>query len=415
VTASSKRALIIGGSLAGLFAANLLRKQGWEISIYERTQGDLASRGAGIGTYRQLFDIMASLGIKDLESKCIPLKRRLCFGPSGEVVHEVNQLHTMSAWATIYNALKDLVPAHEYHSGKQLVDIEQASHHVTAIFSDGSRETGDLLVGADGLRSTVRQHYAPEIEPNYAGYVAWRGMVDENDFSAEDHAQIFENYAFGFPEGEQFLAYPVLGRTNENIRGKRSYNFVWYRPASEEELKDLCTDEYGVCHGSAIAPPLIRKELTLGIKAAAKKLLAPQLARIVCQVPQPFFQAINDLESQRLVFGRVALIGDAAFIARPHVGGGITKAAIDAQTLALALEAQPDNIDQALSAFEAQSLHFGKGVVDRARGLGAYLEGQHKPFEARTPIQQSRDIKKVMQEQGAALTNELLLSTTPAH
>jgi 2-polyprenyl-6-methoxyphenol hydroxylase-like FAD-dependent oxidoreductase len=415
VTPGSKRALIIGGSLAGLFAANLLRKQGWQISIYERTQGDLASRGAGIGTYRQLFDIMASLGIQDLEAKCIPLKRRLCFGPSGEVVHEVNKLHTMSAWATIYNALRDLVLAHEYHSGKQLVTIEQANNRVTAIFSDGSRETGDLLVGADGLRSTVRQHFAPEIEPIYAGYVAWRGMVDENDFSPEDHAQIFENYAFGFPEGEQFLAYPVLGRTNENIRGKRSYNFVWYRPASEAQLTDLCTDEHGVCHGSAIAPPLIRKELIVGIKAAAKKLLAPQLARIVCQVPQPFFQAINDLESKRLVFGRVALIGDAAFIARPHVGGGITKAAIDAQTLAQALAAQPDNIDQALSVFETQSLHFGGEVVDRSRGLGAYLEGQHKPFEARTPIQQSRDIKKVMQEQGAALTNELLNSTEPAH
>jgi len=412
---NNKRALIIGGSLAGLFAANLLRKQGWQIAIYERTQGDLASRGAGIGTYRQLFDIMASLGIKDLESKCIPLKRRLCFGASGEVVHEVHQLHTMSAWATIYNALKDLVPAHEYHAGKQLVDIEQVSDRVTAIFSDGSRETADLLVGADGLRSTVRQHYAPEIEPNYAGYVAWRGMVDENDFSPEDHAQIFENYAFGFPEGEQFLAYPVLGRTNENIRGKRSYNFVWYRPASASELQDLCTDEKGICHGSAIAPPLIRKELTKGIKAAAQQLLAPQLARIVNQVPQPFFQAINDLESNRLVFGRVALIGDAAFIARPHVGGGITKAAIDAQTLAQALAAKSGDIDQALRAFEKQSLHFGKGVVDRARGLGAYLEGQHKPAHARTPIQQSRDIKKVMQEQGAALTNELLNSTESAH
>lgn len=415
MTPGSKRALIIGGSLAGLFAANLLRKHGWQISIYERTQGDLASRGAGIGTYSQLFDIMASLGIQDLEAKCIPLKRRLCFGPSGEVVHEVNQLHTMSAWATIYNALRDLVSAHEYHSGKQLITIEQANNRVTAIFSDGSRETGDLLVGADGLRSTVRQHFAPEIEPIYAGYVAWRGMVDENDFSPEDHAQIFENYAFGFPAGEQFLAYPVLGRTNENIRGKRSYNFVWYRPASKAQLTDLCTDEHGVCHGSAIAPPLIRKELTVGIKAAAKKLLAPQLARIVCQVPQPFFQAINDLESKRLVFGRVALIGDAAFIARPHVGGGITKAAIDAQTMAQALAAQPDNIDQALSVFETQSLHFGGGVVDRSRGLGAYLEGQLKPFDARTPTQRSRDLKKVMQEQGAALTNELLNPMDPAH
>ena len=145
----SKRALIIGGSLAGLFAANLLRKQGWQIAIYERTQGDLASRGAGIGTYRQLFDIMASLGIKDLEAKCIPLKRRLCFGASGEVVHEVNQLHTMSAWATIYNALKELVPPHEYHAGKQLVDIEQAADQLAqyrpVVYQRDTRGVGRAL------------------------------------------------------------------------------------------------------------------------------------------------------------------------------------------------------------------------------------------------------------------------------
>jgi 2-polyprenyl-6-methoxyphenol hydroxylase-like FAD-dependent oxidoreductase len=415
MASSTKRALIIGGSLAGLFAANLLRNSGWQIAIYERTQGDLASRGAGIGTYRQLFDIMASLGIEDLEAKCIPLKRRLCFDVRGEVAHEVNKLHTMSAWATIYDALRKLVPASEYHSGKQLVDIEQTKGSVTAIFSDASRVTADLLIGADGLRSTVRHRYAPEIEPVYAGYVAWRGMVDENDFSPADHAQIFENYAFGFPEGEQFLAYPVLGRTNENIKGKRAYNFVWYRPASPEALKDLCTDEKGVCHGSAIAPPLIRPDVIRGIKEAANKLLAPQLARIVNQVQQPFFQAINDLESNRLVFDRVALIGDAAFIARPHVGGGITKAAIDARTLSDALGQRPDDIDAALRVFEQQALYFGKGVVERARGLGAYLEGQLTPFELRTPAQRSRDVRQVMQEQGAALTNALLDSTEPAH
>ena len=89
--------------------------------------------------------------------------------------------------------------------------------------------------------------------------------------------------------------------------------------------------------------------------------------------------------------------------------------AIDAQTLAQALAAEPNNIDQALIAFEARALHFGKGVVERARGLGAYLEGQHKPFEARTPAQRSRDIRIVMQEHGAALTNELLHSSEAAH
>ena len=91
----------------------------------------------------------------------------------------------------------------------------------------------------------------------------------------------------------------------------------------------MCTDAAGTHHAAGIPPPLIRADVIARVKADAELLLPPQIAEIFGRTT-PFFQPIFDLESPRLVFGRVVLSGDAAFVARPHVGAGATKAALDA-------------------------------------------------------------------------------------
>jgi 2-polyprenyl-6-methoxyphenol hydroxylase-like FAD-dependent oxidoreductase len=77
-----------------------------------------------------------------------------------------------------------------------------------------------------------------------------------------------------------------------------------------------------------------------------------------------------------MVFERTVLVGDAAFVARPHVGTGVTKAALDAQCLADALSACGGDTDAALSRFESERLAAGRALVARGRYLGAYLESQ---------------------------------------
>ena len=113
-------------------------------------------------------------------------------------------------------------------------------------------------------------------------------------------------------------------------------------------------------------------------RAQARAILPPQFIALTEATPAPFFQPIFDLDSPRIVAGRVALLGDAASVARPHVGAGVTKAALNAAWLADALTAKsnnlPDKIDAGLAAYEARARSFGTALVARARFLGAYLE-----------------------------------------
>jgi len=150
----------------------------------------------------------------------------------------------------------------------------------------------------------------------------------------------------------------------------------------------------------SIPPPLIRPEVGAEVKAAARELLAPQIAAIVELTGQIFFQAIFDLESPRMALGRVALLGDAAFVARPHVGAGVTKAALDAECLARELAAADGDIEAALERYDRERRLFGSRLVARGRRIGAYIEAQLKPPAERTESERQPPPEFLMREVG---------------
>src|SRR5262249_41106911 len=139
---------------------------------------------------------------------------------------------------------------------------------------------------------------------------------------------VLRHMLFGLLDGELMLSIPMPEPRSDD---DRTCHFVWFRPVAENRLDELCTDASGRRHGISILPPLIRPELIAAIKRDAATLLAPQLAALVNAAPQVILQPIFDLEVPRMAFGRAALLGDAAFVARPHVASGVMKAAIDAE------------------------------------------------------------------------------------
>jgi 2-polyprenyl-6-methoxyphenol hydroxylase-like FAD-dependent oxidoreductase len=397
---SRPRALIIGGSLGGLIAAHLLRRVGWDAVVFERNADDLISRGAGIGTHQHLIDILRRVGIAFDDQMGVRVGKVLCLDRTGAVVLAKDTVRVMSGWARLYGSLRAALPAQCYRLGRALVRVEGDAAGVTAVFADGARERGDLLVGADGIRSTVRAQFLPDAQPVYAGYIAWRAMIEERDIPENIRAEVGECYAFCDLEGEQCLGYPVPGRDNDTAAGRRAYNIVWYRPTdAATTLVDLCTDARGRHHGMAIPPPLIRPDVIAGIKATARALIAPQIAEIFAR-SEPFFQPIFDLESSAIAFGapvpRVVLLGDAAFVARPHIGAGVTKAALDAASLADALVAHVDDLAAALARYSREQIMFGRGLVALSREEGAYIAAQLKPVHERRGAELPRDIHSLM-------------------
>lgn len=399
----SRRALIIGGSLGGLFAANLLHDLGWEVEVFEKVADDLASRGAGIGTHAELVAVLAKLGIAMDERLGVRAGDRVCVDREGRERYRMYWGHVMSAWANVYRPLKDRFPAARYRFGKDLASFTEAASAVTAHFSDGSSCSGDLLIGADGLRSAVRGALFPELQPAYAGYVAWRAMVEDAALPPLLRAWLGDGYWFVLPEGEMMLCYPVPAKDPQRGAGARDWNVVWYRPVGAARLAALCTDAAGRCHGSAIAPPLIRRDVIDELKADARALLAPPLAELVGR-SQPFFQAIFDLESPRLAVGRTVLLGDAAFVARPHVGMGVTKAALDALCLFNSVKSSA-SLDDALQRYARLRGEFGRRCVARARRLGAYIEARTRPQAPWTAAQLDQRPERVLRETAAALSD----------
>ena len=375
---SRRKALVIGGSLGGLFAANLLLRAGWDVEVFERVGEALAGRGAGIVTHDELFAALRRAGVTlDATIGC-ETRSRVTLDRDGRVIAELPLRQILTAWGRMYRLLKDVFPAECYHFDKSLECVEQDGAGVTACFAGGTRATGDLLIGADGIRSTVRTQFLPEAKPVYAGYVAWRGLVNESSLSAHTRRSLADCLGFGLPPGEQMLAYLVAGSGNTTTPGERRYNFVWYRPAEEAaELRALLTDAAGCRHDMNIPPDRIRQGVIATMRAAAERLLAPQFAEIVRATAEPFFQTIYDLESPRLVFGRAAILGDAAFVARPHVGLGVTKAAGDAVALVDAVMQHERDLGAALRAYEASRVDFGKSIVAHARDLGAGIGNPH--------------------------------------
>ena len=366
------KAVIIGGSMGGLFAGNLLHRAGWDVTLLEKAATPLTSRGTGIVTHPGLREVMRLAGAQFENRLGIEISRRLAFDAQGQILSEVQLPQNFTSWSRLLNILLEAFPAERYHLSSGVVRIEDgdATQAAKVHLHDGRVLQADLVVAADGNRSEARRQLFQAPAMRYAGYVAWRGLVLREALSALACERVGENFAFSQIPGEQIVGYPVLGADHQNTV---HVNFVWYRRTSDEALRDILTDAQGRHHPEGIPPHLLRPEVRQQARQAAHAHLHPVWAEIVDKAPDLIVQTILDGVTDTMGTHRVALLGDAAFVARPHVGQGVTKAAGDALALVQALTAADQQVPQALAAYSRMRVPVGYKAVTMAQQLGAVI------------------------------------------
>jgi 2-polyprenyl-6-methoxyphenol hydroxylase-like FAD-dependent oxidoreductase len=370
-----KSAIIVGGSMGGLLVGNmLLRQGGWTIKILERTKGGFQARGAGIVPQRSLLAALSRAGVIVRPNFGIHIAKRVAYDRNGSVVatHPYEQYAT--SWLLLHNLLLERYPWENYHVGYNITAVAQDGHSASVILDDGTKLEADLVIGADGMRSTVKGTLFPDVQPQYVGYLAWRGMLEERHATSEFVDACFSALNFSFPTSEELIGYPVAGNDGSVEVGQRRFNIMWYRPVSSGgEFRQMFTGANGAYYPTGIPPSLVRPELVAAMKNDARSLLPRLFSSVIERMEGMFVQAIYDLQSNRMGAGRIALIGDAAFVARPHCGAGVSKAADDAASLVDALE-RCDRVDDAIEAFSSERTPAGCAAVKWAARLGSYFQ-----------------------------------------
>jgi 2-polyprenyl-6-methoxyphenol hydroxylase-like FAD-dependent oxidoreductase len=355
---TSLRVAINGGSVGGLCAGIALRGNGARVDIYERIAGPMETRGAGIVLQHELTKLLEQFGAPALPHTSCSSRRYL--SPDGGEGRLQSMPQQFTSWEAIYTTLRAAFPSAHYHTAASILSFENTANSIDIELSGKARRSVDLVVCAEGAQSETRRRLLPEVMPRYAGYIAWRGSLPEAN--APDHLASFFGDNFTFCDarsGGHILVYLIPGANADTTAGKRLLNWVWYVHASEAELPELLTDKDGRRHHSSLPRGRATDAEVAALRDHARREIHPRMVELVASTPDPFIQTIVDVVVPRTVFGRACLLGDAAYVVRPHTAGATAKAASDSMFLAEALVQAQGRVPQALHAFESAQMDYG--------------------------------------------------------
>jgi 2,6-dihydroxypyridine 3-monooxygenase len=360
---------IIGGSLGGLFTGIALNAGGHDVAIFEKSGGELNDRGAGIVLQHELMDFLYEYDIADVKEINVPIFQRRYLNAAGNVVYKENTTQLMTSWATLYHRLKKHFPGGSYHYGHKFSSFTEHNEKIRVIFDNGYIDNFDLLIGADGINSSVRGQLYPHVKPEYAGYVGWRGIVEEDDIAASLVAEFEDRFTFFNMPDSHILCYLIPGNNNEITKGKRRLNWVWYWNVTPAEENNLLVDINGRYRPTFVPEGYVQEEFIQMQREIANRVMPPIFRDLISATRQPFLQPINDLAVERMFRGRVALIGDAAFAPRPHTAASTAKAVANSVSLASALSSDLP-LEHLLLNWEKSQLQVGIALKNRGIDLG---------------------------------------------
>ncbi|MCK1795007.1 FAD-dependent monooxygenase [Streptomyces sp. XM4193] len=358
------RVAVIGGSIAGC-AATLaaVRAGAASVTVYERAGGELRDRGVGISLHDDRYSELHEAGYVTPEMPYKQLDRRVWTvrdGDTGLGRGLATQPFPFRAynWGSLWQELRRRVPEGvDYRSRAAVAAVSQDADGVTVRLAGGGEERHDAVVGADGYRSVVREAMFPHLSPLYAGYVGWRGAGTDAGGAWPDDG---EARTVVFPGGHCVI-YRIL-----TADGSSRVNWVLYTAPPEELAKELNLDE-----PTSLPPGRLSSQLTTYLRQLVAEHFPPYWAESILGTPpdSTILQPIYDLEVPGYAQGRLCLAGDAATVARPHIGGGSVKALQDAAALESSWREATD-WDAAMAAYDRGRTEIGTAMVAQARRLG---------------------------------------------
>jgi 2-polyprenyl-6-methoxyphenol hydroxylase-like FAD-dependent oxidoreductase len=363
-------ALVTGGSLAGLAAGLELQAAGLRVSIHERSERVLDDRGAGIVMQPETHQLLSErCGLRE-EQTGVWLGYRQYLGKDGAPEFHQRMPQQMTSWGLLYRAMRAAFPKQAYFESDALIAFDSDPCQVQARLAKTGNVEVDLLVAADGSRSLVRSVLFPDLKPRYAGYVAWRGVVPESEADPALLKTFVDHFTFQQLPRSHILCYLIPGAEGESEPGERRLNWVWYWNVPEPSLGEVMTGRDGTVHDFSVPPGQVRQELITRQNAIAEDLFCPPFLALWQATQEPFVQPILDLAVPRMRQGRVAMVGDAAFIPRPHTAASTSKAVANARALGVALGSQRLEIDAALREWEPTQLELGRQLLLQGKALG---------------------------------------------
>jgi len=365
------RIAVVGGSLGGLTAALLLRDAGFDVDLYERSAKPLSGFGTGIVEQPELVRYLTERVGMDIDALSVSSSAlRYLDARTGQLHGEVPASWRFTSYDTIYRGLFGAFGEERYHLRSSLVGLDQDADGVRLRFADGSDADADFVVAADGGYSVIRRRILG-VEPTYAGYLTWRGLVEPGAVPDSTWDAFDDAFTYGLLPDGHLIAYPIPGGAPD--RPKR-LNFQWYwNVAPGPDFDEIMTDSNGIrlpvsVHHHALCP----RQLTNLQDRAGE--LTPIFEQMVRAASTPFVTVVSDADVPATVFGRVVLIGDAAITPRPHAAAGAAKAANDAWTLAQALARPADERAASLADWERDQLTVGRGYLTKVRAMAERLQ-----------------------------------------
>jgi 2-polyprenyl-6-methoxyphenol hydroxylase-like FAD-dependent oxidoreductase len=156
------RIVIAGGSMAGLFAAALLRKAGHDVQVHERSRAGLEGRGAGLVPQQEVFDLLHIIGRDEVARLGVVARERITLARDGAITSVSGPPQMQISWDHLYVATRMQIPDAGFHPGRGAIGAGQDADGAWLELEDGERVHADLVIGADGIGSPVRRSMLPD-------------------------------------------------------------------------------------------------------------------------------------------------------------------------------------------------------------------------------------------------------------